>query len=121
MIHIGKIIERQVEQSGMTKAAFADRIGKTRNTVYDIFSRTTIDTDLLKKISEALHYDFFQHYKPEESDFIKSVAKEGAANYEKKQKKKSRLSLMIELDPDDDILLNEDFTKKLKELMRFVS
>lgn len=61
-LHIGKLIEKRLEETGMTKAEFARRISKTSQNVYDIFGRETIDTGLLLKISEVLTYDFFQHY-----------------------------------------------------------
>lgn len=61
-LHIGKLIEKRLKETGMTKAEFARRISKTSQNVYDIFDRETIDTGLLLKISEVLTYDFFQHY-----------------------------------------------------------
>lgn len=61
-IHIGKIIHKKFKESGLSVAEFAARINRTRGTVYDIFSRKSIDTDLLITISEVLRYDFFQEY-----------------------------------------------------------
>lgn len=61
-IHIGHIIHERFKESGLSIAEFAARINRTRGTVYDIFSRKSIDTDLLVSISEVLHYDFFQEY-----------------------------------------------------------
>lgn len=61
-IHIGNIIHERFKESGLSVAEFATRINRTRGTVYDIFSRKSIDTDLLITISEVLHYDFFQEY-----------------------------------------------------------
>ena len=61
-IHIGHIIHERFKESGLSIAEFAARINRTRGTVYDIFSRKSIDTDLLVAISEVLHYDFFQEY-----------------------------------------------------------
>jgi len=59
-IHIGSIIRSKVEESSLSIAEFAERINRTRPTVYDIFNRKSIDTDLLIKISEALDYNFLQ-------------------------------------------------------------
>jgi hypothetical protein len=41
-------------------AKFAKLIGKDRSTTYDIFTRQSIDTELLEKIGQILEYDFFQ-------------------------------------------------------------
>ncbi len=59
-IHIGSIIRCKLEESSLSIAEFADRIHRTRPTVYDIFNRKSIDTDLLIKISEVLDYNFLQ-------------------------------------------------------------
>lgn len=59
-IHIGSIIQRKFEESSLTVAEFADRINRARPTVYDIFSRKSIDTELLIKISEVLDYNFLE-------------------------------------------------------------
>lgn len=59
-IHIGTIIRRKLEESPLSIAEFAERINRTRPTVYDIFRRKSIDTDLLIRISEVLDYDFLR-------------------------------------------------------------
>jgi hypothetical protein len=61
-LHIGKIIQKRVEEGGMNKSEFARRINSTPQNVYSIFKRTSIDTGLLWEISRVLNYDFFQHY-----------------------------------------------------------
>lgn len=59
-IHIGSIIRSKLEESPLSIAEFAERISRTRPTVYDIFNRKSIDTDLLVRISEVLDYDFLR-------------------------------------------------------------
>lgn len=59
-IYIGNIIRRKVEESGLSIAEFASRINRTRPTAYDIFSRKSIDVDLLLCISEVLDYNFLK-------------------------------------------------------------
>ena len=60
MQSIGKIIELKLREKGLPISEFARRINTNRNNVYDIFRRDSIDTSLLKKISEVLDFDFFQ-------------------------------------------------------------
>ncbi len=62
-ISIGQYIKAVRQDSGMSIAAFAKRINKTPQNVNDIFGRTSIDTELLSKISEVLHHDFFNFFK----------------------------------------------------------
>jgi transcriptional regulator with XRE-family HTH domain len=59
---IGVQIREVVEKRGMTVTEFAKRINKSRENAYSIFSRKTIDTGLLKLISEVLEFDFFKQY-----------------------------------------------------------
>lgn len=114
MEDIGKKIEEIFKKSGMTKTAFADKIEYSRNNVYNIFNRKTIDIKLLKKIGNVLDYDFLKHYQ------TSNTVKEPQAEY-KRQSKKSKISLLIEIDPGDDVFMNVDFNNKLKELLKFVS
>ena len=74
MLHIGHKIKEVLHERDMQIVSFAKRINRSRNVVYDIFERQSIDTELLKQISEVLNYDFFKLYKYErktsETDFI---------------------------------------------------
>lgn len=58
-IHIGTKIKAVLKQSGIPITEFADKIGCVRENVYDIFKRETVDTHLLKMVSDVLEYDFF--------------------------------------------------------------
>jgi len=60
MKKIGQIIKERVEASNMEVTAFAKAINKERSNIYDIFKRSSIDTELLKKIGQILNYDFFE-------------------------------------------------------------
>jgi len=57
-IHIGKKILFVFKQSGLTVSQFARMLDVQRTRVYNIFESKTIETDLLCKISDVLHYDF---------------------------------------------------------------
>ncbi|MDR1348612.1 MAG: XRE family transcriptional regulator [Prevotellaceae bacterium] len=65
-VHIGNIIRQKVSQSSLTVTEFANQINKTRENVYDIFKRSSIDSALLLQISKVLHYNFFKHFKEKE-------------------------------------------------------
>lgn len=57
--HLGAEIRKILKQRGMTVSEFARRINKSRENIYSIFKRKSLDTELLKNISAVLHYDFF--------------------------------------------------------------
>jgi predicted transcriptional regulator len=61
-IHIGDLIRRKLEESGMDKTVFANRIKKSYPTTLNIFKKSSIKTDDLLKISKVLKYDFFRIY-----------------------------------------------------------
>lgn len=84
VINIGNKIKSILDKKGMTASEFAMRINKSRENVYSIFKRKSIDTALLLKISEVLEHDFFQHYTnintklselQEENDNLKEMVK----------------------------------------------
>lgn len=58
---IGQIIKEVVETKNYRVSVLAKKINLSRNNIYDIYERSSIDTDLLKKIGHVLEYDFFQH------------------------------------------------------------
>jgi len=62
MLHIGQKIQEIFETKGMTVVEFARRINTSRENVYGIFGRKSMDVELLAKISDVLDYNFLQHY-----------------------------------------------------------
>ena len=61
-IYIGKIIEEELRRQERTVTWLSRTIHCDRRNVYDIFSRSSIDTDLLSRICIALHKDFFAYF-----------------------------------------------------------
>lgn len=61
-IFIGKIIEDELRRQGQTVTWLSRMIHCDRRNVYDIFSRCSIDTDLLSRICIALNKDFFTYF-----------------------------------------------------------
>ncbi len=61
-VHIGSHIEKVLREQGRSVSWFAKQINCERTNVYSIFNRSTIDTDLLLRISKVLSYNFFQLY-----------------------------------------------------------
>lgn len=62
MIHIGEEIHARLKSKRMKVVEFSRQINTNRNNAYDIFTRQSIDSSLLIKISEALEFDFFRLY-----------------------------------------------------------
>ena len=59
MVNIGQNIKEELERQERSVSWLARKLNCTRAAVYRIFSKNSIDTQLLCKISEILHRDFF--------------------------------------------------------------
>ncbi len=84
-IHIGNEIKKIAEKKGMCAIELGKRINRNRTNVYDIFKRNAIDTQLLIMISQALEYNFFEHY----------------VLRQPKKTTSTRLTFEIEISPDE--------------------
>ena len=60
-IHIGNLIRRRLDASGMTYTDFARRINCERQSLYYLFGCQSIDINRLLLISKVLDYDFIRN------------------------------------------------------------
>ena len=58
-IHIGNMIHQVLKKQGRSVTWFANELHCCRTNVYLIFNKQHIDTSLLLRISQILHYNFF--------------------------------------------------------------
>lgn len=61
-IFIGKIIEEELRNQERSVVWLSRKLNCNRTNVYKIFNRTSIDTELLLKISNILKRDVFEPY-----------------------------------------------------------
>lgn len=62
MIHIGEKIEEEARRQQCNITELAHDVDLSRNVVYDVFGRSSINTELLLRFSFALKHDFFKYY-----------------------------------------------------------
>ena len=62
MIHIGKEIEAELRRQERTISWLARKLVCDRSTVYAIFQRQSINTEVLLQISLILNVNFFKLY-----------------------------------------------------------
>lgn len=60
--HIGQEILKEVKAKYPSVAAFARDLCKSSSATYEIFGKTSLDTDLLLKVSKLLGRDFFREF-----------------------------------------------------------
>ncbi len=61
-IHIGNLIRNELRQQGHTNLWLAEQVGMSERTLQRIFNKPSIDTQLMLRISIALHTDFSIFY-----------------------------------------------------------
>ena len=66
LIHIGELIQKEVESQRLTYKEFGALIHRNEKTIPDIYDRASMSTDLLITISAALKKDFFNVFYTEE-------------------------------------------------------
>ena len=111
MVTIGKLIKKRLKERGMSNVEFARRINTHIRNVYDIFSRKSIDTDLLQTIGSVLDYDFFRYYLKPLCD-KEIVASEPPKNLYTTNAENKRLQKKIEVLEKEIELLNERLQDK---------
>lgn len=77
-IHIGKLIQKEVESQRLTHREFGALIHRNEKTIPDIFDRASMSIDLLITISVALKKDFLNMFYSEEP--MKSLRNNEVAN-----------------------------------------
>lgn len=96
-LNIGQEIREKVEESGMSKAKFAELLGIARQNIEKtVFQKHSIDTDLLCNISEVLNYNFFNLYKSDKDC--------NQPDYKQKQEIKAVLSIELGTERKEQVL-----------------
>lgn len=75
---IGKRIDEIRRERRMSYETLAEKIGTSRTNVYHIMTRRSIDSELLKSISKALNYNFFEELCDEVKEAIAEKQREEA-------------------------------------------
>lgn len=78
-MHIGKHIHIVLKKRERTVTWFAGKLNMVRANVYDIFSRRTIDTELLQRISIILDHNFFKDLY---NELDRIISKENNTNHD---------------------------------------
>lgn len=102
-VHIGKEVEARFKASGMTKSAFADRLGCVYQSLDRMFATPSWDSQRIKKASEALGFNFFrllcEEYDNDHGGPKPTIAEERIRTY---RSKSQGVDITIHVDPDDD-------------------
>lgn len=61
-LHIGEKIKARAKELRIGPTELSRMINTSKQNVYGIYKRKTVDTELLRKLSNALQFDFFRLY-----------------------------------------------------------
>ena len=60
--HRGEILEAVIRRSGYPLKALAERLGISRNTIYNKFREHDLSYDFIIRVGDIIHYDFTDEY-----------------------------------------------------------
>ena len=64
-IHIGHVIREQLKADKRSVCWLSREIGCSRNHLYKVFRKSSLDGELLLRISLVMNFNFFQYYTAE--------------------------------------------------------
>lgn len=63
MQHRGEIVKEAIYKSGVPISVLAQRLGKSRRWVYQMFDNNNVSLDVILQIGLLIHYDFTEEIK----------------------------------------------------------
>jgi len=69
-VNIGEKIKQRAKELRVGPTELGKMINTSKQNVYGIYKRKSIDTEMLRKLSKALNYDFFQYYLHDNLSFL---------------------------------------------------
>ena len=107
-LHIGKLIEKKLNESNLSRKAFAERIHKSRSHLYKLFARDHINTDDLMAISKVLKHNFFLHFSDELKSYTYDENHVSVAEREKEfQERIQQLEEKLKVSEQENVYLKE--------------
>lgn len=72
VMHIGKRIKQKLAEQGKTSLWLAQQLSYNRTTMYKIYDKASLDTQMLLRISRIMQYDFFKEFSQELGNILNS-------------------------------------------------
>ncbi len=114
-IHIGEKVKLRAKQLRIGPTELGKLINTSKQNIYGIYKRKSLDTETLRKLSKVLEYDFFEYYR---NDDLPTTISDPTAKYEKLQPKSVSIKEYQKLKSDYDNLKEKyELIKKLNQLL----
>lgn len=116
MVHRGEIVERVVRDSGYPITRLAEKLGKSRRHVYNIFENHKVDFETIDSIGRIINHDFSKEFKDLANTFREDREVYPARQLEEMQSLKKELNSIkakyIELLEEYNLLLSKQVKKR---------
>ncbi|MBI2968744.1 MAG: helix-turn-helix domain-containing protein [Bacteroidetes bacterium] len=119
-LHIGEKIRERARELRIGPTELARSINTSKQNVYGIFKRRSLDTDLLRKISKALEFDFFCYYRDQKlPQFTEPTPSYGKKQYLSAEQKITALEQKVKFLQQQITDLQEKYemVKRINELL----
>lgn len=119
-IHIGELIQQEVELKRLTYKQFGEMIHRNEKTIPDIYDRASMSVDLLITICGALKKDFFSVYYSEEP--LRSLRNDEVVLYINQVREyKAQLEKLTELNNNlhKELELTKELNKAQREIISY--
>lgn len=114
-INIGEKIKQRAKHLRIGPTELGKLINTSKQNIYGIYKRKSLDTDTLYKLSKVLELDFFEYYRNED---LSSSLSDPSAKYEKPNQKTVSFKEYQKLKNEFDNLKEKyDLLKKLNQLL----
>ena len=115
-INIGEKVKLRAKQLRIGPTELGKLIDTSKQNVYGIYKRKSIDAEILRKLSAALNYDFFEYYRiPEDTN---KIVMDPGAKYGQKNQKYVPLKEYQKLKAEYDNLKEKfELLKRVNELL----
>ncbi len=115
-VNIGEKVKLRAKQLRIGPTELGKLIDTSKQNIYGIYKRKSIDAEILRKLSAALNYDFFEYYKLPES--TNKIIADPHVKYERPNQKYVPLKEYQQLKADYDHLKEKyELLKKVNELL----
>lgn len=111
-INIGLLIEQRMNELGINKSEMARRTGIANQNINRVLEKSSIDTEKLIKISEALDYNFFNCFNSIDTIDIVTASNGGVAI-----SKSSTRDVSVASPSDNQVPILEERIKHLEALL----
>jgi hypothetical protein len=113
-VHIGEKIKQRAKELRIGSTELGKLINTSKQNIYGIYKRKSTDSEMLRKLSKALDYDFFQYYNVE----TVSTVSEPTSHYGRKNKQAVSLEEYQKLKKElDDLKEKYELLKKINALL----